>query len=394
MSTPSIAHTISHYLSEQLSTYLEELQQLCTIECPTHHKPGVDEAGAWVHQWAIKRGWEIQTWPDSTMGDSLAVSISGGNDRGPHILIAAHLDTVYPVGTAAERPLRYEGDYLIGPGTADNKSGLLSGLYAMAALEDLDRLNVFGRICLVCGSDEEAGMRVSTAVLRELAPDYDIALVVEPGRENGDIVSARKGGGRFNLEVFGKAAHAGVEPHKGASAILALAQQISALHLLNGMRPSMTLNVGVVQGGTTRNAVPDYARAEIDVRVLHPDDQEPATKAIEQIAQTTYVAGTTATLDGGIQLAPMARTPQIEAMATHARNCAEELDFTIKDALTGGVSYANILASFGLPVLDGLGPIGGLNHSPGEYIEVSSIVPRTALLALLMMRLAETYHKR
>ncbi|MEM8535249.1 MAG: M20/M25/M40 family metallo-hydrolase, partial [Chloroflexota bacterium] len=298
MSSESIAPDINNYLTKHLSTYLEELHQLCAVECPTHHKPGVDEAGVWVHQWATRRGWEIQTWPDSTVGDSLAVSIPGGNDHAPQLLIAAHLDTVYPVGTAAERPLHYEGDHLIGPGTADNKSGLLSGLYAMAALEELGRLDTFGRICLVCGSDEEAGMHASTAVLRELAPDYDMALVVEPGRENGDIVSARKGGGRFNLEVFGKAAHAGVEPHKGANAILALAQQISALHLLNGMRPGTTLNVGVVQGGTTRNAVPDYAYAEIDVRVLHPDDMEPVTNAIEQIAQTTYVAGTTAKLDG------------------------------------------------------------------------------------------------
>jgi len=304
-------------------------------------------------------------------------------------MLVAHLDTVYPVGTAAARPLRREGDILLGPGSADNKSGLLSGLYAMAALGDLGLLAPFGTISMVCGGDEETNMRSSGALLRELAPAYDLALVLEAGRENGDIVGARKGSGNFVLEVYGKAAHAGVEPHRGANAILALAHQTVALQALNGMREGVTLNVGLVQGGTRPNVVPDYARAEIDVRIVRPEDMEPVGTAIAKIAANPVVPGVTAQLGDGWHFAPMARTPAIAALAKLAASCAGELGFDVKDAATGGISYANLLASLGLPVLDGLGPVGGLDHSPNEYISIASIVPRTALLALLMLRRAQ-----
>jgi glutamate carboxypeptidase len=389
MSIYSEAQSLTRYLDVALPHYLEELRQLCAIECPTASKTGVDEAGAWVRRWAAAHGWDVRVWPDASVGDGLLVKLPGGAVDGPRVLLAAHLDTVYPVGTAAARLLRREGDKLLGPGSADNKSGLLSSLYAMAALEELGLLGSLGAVDLLCGGDEETDMRASLVMFRELAPQYDIALVLEAGRENGDIVSARKGNGHFLLEVRGKAAHAGVEPHKGANAILALAQQICALQQLNGMRPGVTLNVGVISGGTVSNTVPDYAQAEIDVRVTHPDDMDPVGAAIAQIADVTYVPRTTSQLYGGWAAPPMARTPQIAALADLAKACAHELTFEIADATTGGISYANVLASMGLPVLDGLGPVGGLDHSPDEYIVYSSIVPRTALLALLMLRYGE-----
>ena len=387
MPTTPEAQALAAYLQPRLPTYLEELRQLCAIECPTSYKPGVDEAGAWVRRWAAARGWELRIWPDQTAGDGLVATIHGrGHLR---IMLVAHLDTVYPVGIAAARPTRIEGDRLLAPGCADNKSGLLSGLYAMAALQDLDMLAPFGAISMVCGGDEETDMRASLALLEELAPSYDIALVLEAGRENGDIVGARKGSGSFILEVYGKQAHAGVEPHKGANAILALAHQTIALQGLNGMREGVTLNVGVVQGGTLPNVVPDYARAVIDVRVVRPEDMEPVGAAIAAVAANPVVPGTTAKLGDGWHFGPMARTPAIAALAALAAECAGELDFSVKDAATGGISYANTLARLGLPVLDGLGPVGGLDHSPNEYISIASIVPRTALLALLMLRRAE-----
>lgn len=374
-------------LSRRLPEYLDDLRQLCAIECPTESKAGVDEATAWVRRWAERRGWETRTYPDATAGDSLVAVVRG---RGRlRAMLVAHLDTVYPVGVARDRPLRIEGDTLLAPGSCDNKSGLLSALYAVAALEDLGLLAPVGSLSIVCGSDEETDMRASLALLRALAPDHDIALVLEAARENGDIVSARKGGGHFVLEAHGRAAHAGVEPHRGANAILALAHQTVALQALNGMVEGMTLNVGVVAGGTRPNVVPDYARAEIDVRVMRPEHCAPVLAAIEAVAFDPVVPGVTATLSGGWGAPPMARTPEIEALVTLTQACAGELGFQVSDAATGGVSYANALAGLGLPVLDGLGPVGGLDHSPREYILVSSIVPRTALLALLLLRAAQ-----
>lgn len=389
MAISAEARALSAYLETHEAAYIDELRQLCAIECPTAAKTGVDEAGAWVRRWVAARGWELRNFPDARVGDGLTATMRGGTPDGLRVLLAAHLDTVYPIGVAAARPMRREGDRLIGPGSADNKSGLLSGLYAMAALEQCDLLGPFDSITLLCGGDEEDDMRASLAMLHALAPSCDLALVLEAGRENGDIVGARKGNGQFVLDVQGKSAHAGVEPHRGANAILALAQQIIALHLLNGMRPGVSLNVGVIQGGTVSNAVADHAQATIDVRVTQPEDMAPVGAAIERIANTPYVPGTTATLAGGWLFPPMARTAQIAALAELASASAVELGFRLNDAATGGVSYANALAALGLPVLDGLGPIGGLDHSPDEYILAASIVPRTALLALLMLRRAQ-----
>ncbi len=389
-----IADHVQRTLHGQYDVYLRELEELCMIECPTSSKEGVDMAGEWVRRWAERRGWAVQHWPDAEVGDGLTITLPGGTPDGLRVLLAAHLDTVYPVGVACSRPFRTEGDRLIGPATADNKSGLLSALYAMAALETCDALAPFAQITLMCGGDEETEMRASLVMLRELVPQHDIALVLEAGRENGDIVGARKGNGHFVLEVHGASAHAGVEPWKGANAIVALAQQITALHLLNGMRPGVSLNVGVISGGTVSNSVPEYARVEIDVRVTEPDHMQPVGDAIAAIAGTPYVPGCTTTLSDGWHFPPMARTPQIAALAALARQSAEELGFSVADAATGGVSYANSIADLGAPVLDGLGPVGGLDHSPNEYILLSSIVPRTALLALLMLRAAEQYARQ
>jgi glutamate carboxypeptidase len=378
------AQALTAYLEQRLPTYLEELRQLCAIECPTSSKAGVDEAGAWVRRWLASREWEVREWPDATAGNSLAATLRGqGRLR---VLLAAHLDTVYPIGVAAERPLRIDGDTLLAPGSADNKSGLLSALYAMAALEDLGLLGSIGAITLFCGGDEETDMRASLEVMHQLAPQHDIALVLEAGRENGDIVGARKGGGNFVLETHGRAAHAGVEPEKGAHAVLALAHHIVALQGLNGMRDGVTVNVGVIAGGSVPNAVPDYAQAVIDTRVVQPEDIDPLVDALRAEAARTIVPGVRAELHGAWGAPPMAYTPDIAALAQLTDACAQELGFHVQAAKTGGVSYANYLASMGLPVLDGLAPIGGLDHSPREYILVSSIVPRTALLALLMLR--------
>jgi glutamate carboxypeptidase len=390
MAKTAEAEALIAYLEPKVDAYLEELRQLCAFECPTSSKAGVDQAGKWVEQWTQSRpSWNLRMWTDDIAGDSLLFTVRGGTSGGLRVLLVAHLDTVYPVGTAMQRPMQQDGDRVIGPGTCDNKSGLLSGLYAIAALEDLNMLGPFDTIGIMCGSDEETTMHSSMAFLRNLMQEYDVAFVLEAGRENGDIVSARKTSAQFVLQVQGKEAHAGVEPWKGANAILALAQQIAALQSLNGMRPGVTVNVGVVRGGTLSNVVPGQASAEVDVRATRQEDMGPVKTAIERIAGTPYVPGTTATLTGDWRGAPMAKTPAVGALAALARKCARELSFEVGDAATGGLSYANGIAGAGMPVLDGLGPVGGLDHSPDEYILASSIVPRTALLALLLLRQAQ-----
>jgi glutamate carboxypeptidase len=215
----------------------------------------------------------------------------------------------------------------------------------------------------------------------------DAALVLEGARANGNIVSARKGSGQYTLRVKGKSAHAGVEPEKGANAILELSHQIIALHQLNGIAPGVTVNAGVIGGGTRSNVVPDEAWAKLDMRAVDRVGAEAIDRAIRETIRHITVAGTSVEIEGSMAFTPMAKTPAVALLVQFAQEVAHELGFEVQDQSTGGASDANTITSFGIPVLDGLGPIGGLDHSPNEYIELDSIVPRTALVAGLIQRI-------
>ncbi|MBS1251043.1 MAG: Carboxypeptidase G2 [Anaerolineales bacterium] len=304
-----------------------------------------------------------------------------------HIMLMGHLDTVYPDGTAAARPMQIEGDRILGPGVSDMKAGLLTGLYAVSALQAAG-FDDFGEIVFFCNSEEEVGSPASKDLYADVAQEADAALVLEAARANGHIVSARKGGGNYHLKVTGRSAHAGVEPEKGANAIVELAHHVQAFTDLNGIRPGVTLNVGVIRGGTRPNVVPDEAIAEIDVRVARSEDIPVLNAAVREALATSHVAGTTTEVSGGVRTAPMEKTPAIAFLADLAHDLTSDLGFSMDDVFTGGMSDANVIAGFDTPVLDGLGPIGGLDHSPDEYLELSSIVPRTALVAGLIQAIA------
>jgi glutamate carboxypeptidase len=212
----------------------------------------------------------------------------------------------------------------------------------------------------------------------------DAVLVLEAARMNGDIVSARKGAGVYTVRVKGKAAHAGVEPEKGANAILEIAHQAIAFQKLNGIAPGVTINVGIVSGGTAHNVVPDVAKLEVDVRAVDIVGVAAIRHAVAHLNHQTTVLGTQVQIQGGFSYFPMAKTQATAFLVKMAQEMAQELGFEVKDAATGGASDANQIAALGVPVLDGLGPVGGLDHGPDEYIEQASIVPRTALLVGLI----------
>jgi len=368
------------YLETQLPRYLDDLRTLVSIDSGSDNKPGVDAVVDWLITRLSALGFRIERRTQPVLGDNVRATLRGqGTQR---ILLLGHSDTVFPIGTAAQRPMQIDGSKILGPGVCDMKGGLLTGLYAVEALQTTGFAG-FGEITFLCVSDEEIGQRGSVPLIRETARQVDAAFTLEAARANGDIVTARKTVRWCTVEAFGKAAHAGVEPEKGRNAILALARYLDALDRLNGFHPGVTVNVGVIEGGRQPNVVPDYAKAGLDLRAWRQVEMEDLLAAIRtQLAQPTVAdvrMELTAAENSGMPA--MERTPQVVALEELTQQVALALGFTVNGAATGGASDASFVAAEGTPVLDGLGPIGGLDHGPDEYIETESIVPRTALLA-------------
>jgi glutamate carboxypeptidase len=320
---------------------------------------------------------------EAQLGDLVIGRMPG---TGPRLLLIGHMDTVFDDGTAAARPYRRAGDRALGPGVSDMKGGLLAGLHALAALAET---GVRPSVTFVANPDEEIGSVFSTAFIRRLAAEHHIALVLECARANGDIVSARKGIADLELHVVGRAAHAGVEPEKGRSAILEAAHQVLALHALNERWPSVTVNAGEISGGTRPNVIAAECRVAVDLRAASGVEFGEARAAVDRIAATATVAGVTTTVRQTASHPPMERTPATARLAELAIGIAAELGFPLHDAATGGASDANTTAAAGLPTLDGLGPIGGDDHSADEWLDLASVLPRTELLATLIARCDE-----
>jgi len=377
--------SIIPWLEDHLSEYLDRLASLVNVDCGTSNKPGVDHAGHIFRGYLQEAGFALTEYPLEQYGDCCLASLRG--DGSARILLIGHLDTVFPVGTAAARPLRSDQQHLLGPGVCDMKAGLLTGLYALRALQQVNFTD-FAQIDFFLNTDEEIDSPASRSLYLPTAVQADVALVLESARMNGDIVSARKGGGNYRIQVHGRQAHAGVEIEKGANAILELTHCIQEISALNGWRPGTTVNVGLAGGGIRPNVVPDDAWAEIDVRFVTVADGLALDQSIRQIASQTHIAGTRTEVVGGIGKNPMEKTAASTYLVELVQGVAKQIGLRFSDVQTGGTSDGNYISGAGIPTLDGLGPIGGLDHSPYEYIEEKSIVSRTALLAGLISELA------
>jgi len=376
-------------VAARYARYVGDLASLVGIDCGSYTPAGVNRVADAVAGTLKELGASVERIPHSPsdggrqLGDLVVGRLEG---TGPRLLLIGHMDTVFEPGTAAERPFKVDGDRATGPGVSDMKGGLLAGLHGLAALRSLDR---HPSVTFVANPDEEIGSPFSTSHIRELVPEHDAALVLECARANGDIVSARKGIADYEVTITGRAAHAGVEPEKGRSAILEAANQVIALHALNGRWPSATINAGVIDGGTRPNVVAASCRMEVDLRAASVSEFEMAAAEMEGIVTHPTLEGVTATIRQAAFHPPMERTPGNARLADLAISIAAELGFELRDALTGGASDANTTTAAGLPTLDGLGPVGGDDHSADEWLDLSSVVPRTTLLAALIDRVAE-----
>jgi glutamate carboxypeptidase len=369
--------------------YLADLERLVNIDCGSYTPAGVDEVGRFVAGFLADLGATVEVRPDPAgrLGATVIGTLRGSASPGARLLLIGHMDTVFDPGTAAERPFAVADGIATGPGVTDMKSGLLAGLYAIRALVRRGPLP-FERLTFVANPDEEIGSPTSTPHIIELAGTADACLVLECARANGDIVSSRKGILDARIHVRGRAAHAGVEPEKGRSAILAAADLVGRLHALNGRWDGVTVNVGVIAGGTRPNVVPERCTLEVDVRAIRREDLETAEAAISDLLGELAVPDTSAELEPMAHWWPMEKLERSGRLVEHAVALAERLGFSVRDVATGGASDANTTAGLGVPSLDGLGPIGGNDHSPAEYLEVASIVPRTALVAGLVLAIS------
>ena len=348
---------------------LELLRELVEIESPSY-SPGTRAVAERIARELEPRGAKVAIHDDG----HLQAELPGA---GTPLLLSGHVDTVWPVGTLATMPFRLDGDHAYGPGVYDMKACLVVMLEAIRSAADGRRaLRVF------LTADEEMGSRTGRPLLEAAAEGVAAAFIVEPPGASGNLKTSRKGLGRFTLTIKGRPAHAGTHREEGVSAIQELAHQVLRLHALNDDERGISINVGVVSGGTSENVVAADAEARIDVRIARVADRE----RIEQTLASLQPVDPNATLElgGGWTRPPLERSEGSAALFARAREYGRELGLDLEEESSGGGSDGNLVGAVGVPVLDGLGAEGGGAHAPDEHVQLPSMPVRTQLLARLL----------
>lgn len=299
------------------------------------------------------------------------------------ILLLGHTDTVYPRGSFLQNPTRFEGDRFYGCGVFDMKSNCVLMLKILSVFDELN-LTPSRPLNILLSCDEEIGSDTGRELVEREAERAAFCLVCEPSA-NGKVKTGRKGTAWFNLKAQGIPAHAGLEPQKGASAILELSKQIQKLHALNNYEVGTTVNVCTIKGGTTSNVIPEYASAEIDVRFTSINEAQKIVQEIENLQ--VFDERVSFEIEGGINRPPLERTAQVIAFYERARQIADEMNYEIGETQVGGASDGNFVGAMGVPVLDGLGIRGDGAHTHHEHILISDIAPRAALITQLILNL-------
>lgn len=359
------------------------LERLVLAESPSTDSDAQKRPFSILAEGLGELGYAVRRVPGFGLGDHLYARPSARRHGTPFQLIVGHMDTVWPLGTLARMPVRRDGDSLFGPGTHDMKAGLVQLVFALRALQACG-LSPSVTPVVVVSSDEEIGSPSSERVIRALARGAERAFVLECGEgRRGRLKIARKGVGRFQITIHGRASHAGTRFEQGVSAILELSHQVQRLFALNDPKRGVTVNVGTVDGGLRPNVVAPEASATVGVRV-------PTAAAAAEVERTIRalqpsVEGSSLEVNGGIGRPPMEPTPRNRRLLATAQRLGGELGLTLEDAgLVGGGSDANTTSLY-TATLDGLGPVGDGGHAADEHVSISSIAERAALLALLLL---------
>lgn len=370
-----------------LQTYLEELRPLIDVDCGTYTLEGINVvADLMQEKYQAMEGWSITRIDCGKAGVGLEVR---NKPEAEHIdvMLMGHMDTVFPEGTVAKRPMSVDAEKAYGPGVSDMKSGLLNIVYALRNLDKsvLDTLS----ICICMNPDEETGSLDSVDWIQATAKKAKHVLVAEAARADGGLVKARKGMARYKITFHGKAAHAGNEPEKGRSAITEMSTWVLAMNDMTNFSSGTTLNVGIVSGGSGANIVPDSASAIVDVRFWDNAEYDEVDTSLHGLASNPFVKGMIVELEREAYKPSMVPSPQTEQLMLLVEESAKELAIDINWKEVGGGSDANNTAILGVPTLDGLGPIGAGFHSDSEYLLLESIEPRIQLLMKVLTKLAQ-----
>ncbi|WP_035346920.1 M20 family metallopeptidase [Edaphobacter aggregans] len=363
---------------QRLPWFLQHLRQLVEIESPSEDPAAVNRAQGLAAKWAAELGARIKRHKQKNFGDVYELRFGPQRSKQKPLLLLSHLDTVWPLGTLKSMPWREQDGKIHGPGTLDMKAGVVMALTAISVLRDL---NLLRPVTLLINSEEEIGSPISRPITERLALDSQVVLVLEPAQGLA-LKTARKGVGNFNVHVTGIASHSGVDFERGHSAVLELARQIERIAAFTDLRRGLTVNPGVISGGTRSNVIAAEAHAEIDVRIARASDEKRIDRLFASLKPINKACALTIT--GGLNRPPMERKAGTIALFKQARKLAAQLGFDLDEAATGGGSDGNFTAALGIPTLDGMGAIGAGAHAAHEHIVTEHIAPRTALLAAML----------
>ena len=376
---------ITKWLAAQQEAMLSLLGDAVNIDSGSYDKAGVDAVGDLFIDFFAQNGLLASREPHEQFGDAIHVRLDDTRPNEKPVVLMGHRDTVFPKGEAGRRPFRIEDGRAYGPGVVDMKGGLVINAFVLAAFKRFG--GAPAPLAGLITSDEEIASPSSRPVIERVARQARCVLNSEPGRPSGSVVTGRKGGVFLVFEVTGKAAHSGANFEKGVSAIGELAHKVVAMHGLTDVARGITLNVGIVKGGQSVNTTAPHAGGQIDLRYVKPEDRARALAALQAIVDKSYVPGTTAKFEIRGEFLPLTSTPEAEQLFATYQGAAADAGLTVGGEFTGGCADSGFTAAVGCPTLCGTGPVGANAHTPEEFLEIATLVPRAQAMALAIMRL-------
>jgi glutamate carboxypeptidase len=370
-------------LASRRPEMLATLELFVSIESPSTEKTAADACADLIAVEWRKRDAHVERFEQKYRGAHLRITYGAGAKSRGQLLVLGHYDTVYATGTLARMPFRIAAGKIYGPGVFDMKAGIVQALFALDALQTSGG-RLAKKVVFLWTSDEEIGSESSCKLIESEAKRSDAVFVLEPALgARGLLKTARKSVGEAEIIVGGRASHAGLAPEKGVNAIHELALQIVRLKQWNDLPRGISINAGLIEGGTRTNVIPHYAKAILDLRALRSNDMQKIEKKLH--ALRPILPGAKVEVRGGFNRAPLERKVSAE-LFQRAAALAKQMGFTIGEGTAGGGSDGNLTAALGIPTLDGLGAVGDGAHSPGEYILARALPQRAALLAALLLR--------